>query len=101
MQAEDVTKPAAPSQPALPSRGEVWRRIGTALHDQVAALVIRPLFWVTLFGVVSVLMIGRTMALEPPKPPALSLPLPAFSLTSEHGQPFGTDQLRGKVWVAD
>jgi protein SCO1/2 len=27
--------------------------------------------------------------------------LPAFSLTDQHGRPFGRDELRGKVWVAD
>src|SRR5919201_3276194 len=27
--------------------------------------------------------------------------LPAFSLTDQRGRPFGTDHLRGKVWVAD
>ncbi|MDP7348085.1 MAG: SCO family protein [Phycisphaeraceae bacterium] len=29
------------------------------------------------------------------------LALPAFTLTDQHGQPFGTDDLRGSVWVAN
>jgi len=38
-----------------------------------------------------------------PRPPALPDlgELPAFSLTDQHGRPFGRDDLRGKVWVAD
>jgi protein SCO1 len=38
-----------------------------------------------------------------PRPPALPDlgELPAFSLTDQNGRPFGRDDLRGKVWVAD
>ena len=35
-----------------------------------------------------------------PDPPIL-LPLPAFELTDQTGAPFGSEQLRGKVWVAN
>jgi protein SCO1/2/putative membrane protein len=28
-------------------------------------------------------------------------PGPVFALTNHHGQPFGSDQLKGKVWIAD
>ncbi|MFM2093610.1 MAG: BsSco, partial [Planctomycetota bacterium] len=32
------------------------------------------------------------------QPPAL-LPAPAFSLVDQYGQPYGSDDLRGKVWI--
>ena len=76
-------------------------RFGDALQARVASLVARPLFWGALFSIVSIVLLGRTMTRPTPAAPKLDLPLPAFQLTSEAGQPFGSEQLRGKVWVAD
>lgn len=36
-----------------------------------------------------------------PEPPPTLLDVPAFELTSQAGEPFGSDELRGKVWVAN
>ncbi|MES1205636.1 MAG: SCO family protein [Pseudomonadota bacterium] len=50
-----------------------------------------------LFGV----PLGRSLVRRaPPSPPVLAT-LPAFSLTDQRGQPFGSRELIGKVWVAD
>src|SRR5688500_4799185 len=40
--------------------------------------------------------------LETPAAPAAPLKtLPKFELTERSGEPFGSEQLRGKVWIAD
>jgi protein SCO1/2 len=46
--------------------------------------------------------IGRAMLADPPKqaPPPL-YEVPAFSLTDQFGRPFGSDDLRGKIWIAN
>lgn len=36
-----------------------------------------------------------------PEPPPTLLPVPAFELTSQKGEPFGSEQLAGKVWIAN
>jgi len=36
-----------------------------------------------------------------PEPPPTLLPVPVFELTSQAGQPFGSEQLRGDVWIAN
>jgi protein SCO1 len=51
--------------------------------------------------VVTVVLLGRTMVRDLPAPPAMNLPLPSFELQNEHGEPFGSEQLRGKVWIAN
>jgi protein SCO1/2 len=75
-------------------------RFGERLQARVAALVGRPLFWGVFFGVATVVLMGRTMIRDIPAPPKLDLPMPAFQLVDEAGQPFGSADLRGKVWVA-
>lgn len=61
-----------------------------------------PAFWLvvvlTLFGAPLAAAWSRDEPL--PDPPAPILTLPPFELTSEKGHPFGSEQLRGKVWVA-
>jgi protein SCO1 len=66
-----------------------------------ARLVGNPVFWTLFFGLLVIVPISRTMAREKPKPPAMMLELPDFQLTNERGQPFGSKDLRGKVYVAD
>ena len=78
-----------------------WKRIGSLLQARASELVARPVVWAIFFAVVSVVMIGRTMTREVPQPPSMKLPLPAFQLQNERGEPFGSEQLRGKIWVAD
>ena len=67
----------------------------------VGRVISRPLFWVVALAILFVLPLGRTFFRRlPPAPPVLST-LPAFSMTDQTGQPFGTRDLAGKVWVAD
>jgi protein SCO1/2 len=67
----------------------------------VSRLVGRPAFWVVamllLFGV----PLGRALLRRIPAPPPTLGTLPDFALTDQTGHPFGTRELRGKVWVAN
>jgi protein SCO1/2 len=74
---------------------------GNRLQRRIAALVANPFFWIVGLGLLFIVPMGRTMALDAPRPPKLDLPLPPFTLTSEQGTPYGLENLRGRVWVAD
>jgi protein SCO1/2 len=68
---------------------------------RLSRLLSRPLFWVValvfLFGV----PLGRSLLRSvPPAPPVLGT-LPRLALVDQTGRPFGTDNLKGKVWVAN
>jgi protein SCO1/2 len=45
--------------------------------------------------------LARALTRQVPKPPALHLALPPFKLTDQKGEPFGLEDLKGRVWVAD
>jgi protein SCO1/2 len=82
-----------PRQPAEPR--------ARAIHDAIARLVGKPWFWVAAISLVFVLPLGRALARSVPQPPALKLALPAFQLVDQRGQPYGSADLRGRIWVAD
>lgn len=66
-----------------------------------ARLLGRPSFWVVAVALLFGVPLGRSLVRRvPPAPPVLGA-VPAFALTDQTGRRFGTDQLRGKVWVAD
>lgn len=71
------------------------------LEERISALVARPLFWVIFVGLLALFPIVRAVTHTIPKPPALKLPLASFALTDQRGRPFGLDDLKGRVWVAN
>jgi protein SCO1 len=73
----------------------------TTLEARFSALVGKPIFWFLLVGLIAVFPIVRAVRHPVPKPPQLRLPLPGFLLTDQRGKPFGLDDLKGRVWVAD
>ena len=81
----------------------IRRAIAASVQRRVAALVVSPAFWTIVLGTIFLLPIGRSIALarDLPKPPAMSIPLPAFELENQRGERFGLSNLRGKIWVAD
>jgi protein SCO1 len=68
-------------------------------------LLSRPLFWVCFVVLAFTVPIGLTVsrARRHSAPPALPVhaEIPDFTFTDQHGESFGSAQLRGKVWVAD
>src|SRR5579862_5378205 len=80
--------------------------MATATTETVRPLIYRlvgqPLFWVAAV----MLLVGwpivraRWSRTVPPKLPVLGQ-LGGFAFVDQQGHPFGSDQLRGKVWVAN
>lgn len=81
---------------AAEAPGGFWGRA----HRFVAPRVQSPKFWLLFFAILIIGPIGRTLLRQMPKPPDVKYELPAFELVDEHGHPFGTAQLAGKVYVA-
>jgi protein SCO1/2 len=80
------------------SDGEVAPPPGGGVVGRVLA---RPLFWVVTLIVLFGLPLGRSVVRRLPPPPPVLGTLPRFEMTDQRGQPFGTRELAGKVWVAD
>jgi len=66
-----------------------------------ARLVSSPFFWAALVGVLFGLPIVRSVTRRLGAAPAVLGTLPAFALIDQRGQPFGSRELAGHVWVAD
>lgn len=65
------------------------------------ALARRPFFWVAI-AVLAGLALPRLLAPpEPARPLPVLARLAAFRLTDQRGRPFGSEDLRGRVWLAD
>src|SRR4051812_19877858 len=74
---------------------------GSRLQNHVAALVGSPWFWILFIGTAATVPFVR--AIRTPLPPPLPVlsTVPAFELTDQYGHTFGSDELRGKVWIAN
>ncbi len=59
-----------------------------------------PYLWGLLIGCVAVTLIRPLLRREPP-PPAPLFQVPRFELVDTDGRPFGSDELRGHVYVAN
>ncbi|MFL5308781.1 MAG: SCO family protein [Polyangia bacterium] len=66
-----------------------------------ARLAGRPVVWMAALGLLFAIPIFRSVTRRLTAAPAVLGTLPAFALTDQRGQPFGTRELAGKVWVAD
>jgi protein SCO1 len=71
------------------------------LNQRITHLVGRPWFWLASIGVLFVVLLGSAVSRGMPSPPAMKIPLPAFTLVNEHGKRFGSEDLKGRIWVAD
>jgi protein SCO1 len=70
------------------------------VQRRAAALVSRPLFWFLVVAVgVAIPVLNQVLRPAPAPLPVLAT-LPAFSLTDQDGRAFGSDELRGRVWLA-
>lgn len=58
-----------------------------------------PYFWAAVFGLIAIPAM-RPFMRHVPEPPSVVGTLPAWSLTDQDGQPFGSEQLAGQAWVA-
>ena len=66
-----------------------------------ARIVGNPFVWLAVLGVLFGLPMFRSMTRRLGASPVVLGTLPAFTLTDQRGQPFGTRDVAGKVWVAN
>ena len=59
------------------------------------------MFWVVALLLLFGAPLGRSLLRRVPAPPPTLGTLPDFALVDQTGHPFGTRDLRGKVWVAN
>ena len=77
------------------------------MSDLPARPGIRPVVWVIVFAAAAALIGGAYLSLKNTRPAAPSAPLekfaqvPAFEFTDQTGAPFGSENLQGKIWVAN
>jgi protein SCO1/2 len=64
------------------------------------AVLRNPYFWGFVIGIVTLTLIRPLLRHIPEPPPVLSQ-LPAFTLVGEDGNPYGSADLRGQVYVAN
>ena len=64
------------------------------------SLLRSPFFWATLGGLIAIPAIRPLLRYEPAPPPMLYR-VPPFSLVDARGEPFGSAQLEGQVYVVD
>jgi protein SCO1/2 len=72
-----------------------------ALQSFLSGLVGRPLFWAVFVALGLSLPIAKTLTIKLPPPLPVLGKVQDFSLTDQYGKPFASQQLEGKVWVAN
>lgn len=77
------------------------QQMGSRLQSAVASLVGRPLFWLVLVLLGVALPVARSVRVILPRPLPVIATVPDFRFTDQNNQPFGSEQLRGRVWVAN
>ncbi len=75
--------------------------LGRRRSPTAARLAGNPIVWAALLALLFGVPIFRSVTRHLGAAPVVLGTLPAFTLTDQRGQPFGTRELTGKVWVAD
>jgi len=83
------------------STGPAEAPVPVARPTAAARLAGRPSVWILALGLLFAVPIVKSMTRRLTAAPPILGTLPAFSLTDQRGQRFGTRELAGKVWVAD
>jgi protein SCO1/2 len=99
-----VSTPVSADPPAQASPGSsanVPADFRPRRQPAAARLAGNPLIWAALLGLLFGVPIFRSVTRRLGASPAILGALPAFTLTDQRGQPFGTRDLVGRVWVAD
>jgi protein SCO1 len=68
--------------------------------SRLRMLLRNPFFWAALSAMITIPLLRPFLRHIPEPPPVLGT-LPAFQLTNQEGRPYGTVELRGKIWIAN
>jgi protein SCO1 len=71
------------------------------IQSRVAAATGSAWFWFVFIGLLFAYPIASAVTKTVPDPPKVMFQLPDFTLTDQLGQPFGSKELDGKVWIAN
>ena len=93
-----MSSEAPPEIPEDPRADFRFRPRGPSAPARLAG---NPLVWGALLALLFGVPIFRSLTRRLGASPAVLGTLPAFTLTDQRGQSFGTRELAGKVWVAD
>jgi protein SCO1/2 len=66
-----------------------------------ARIISSPWFWAVMMLLCASVPVAHALGRRLPDPPAVYQALPNFKLIDDKGRPFGLDDLRGTVWVAN
>ncbi len=69
--------------------------------SRLKRLVGSPWFWTVWVLMIGALPFVRALLAELPEPPPIIGTVPEFAFTDQHGEPYGSEQLEDKVWVAN
>ncbi len=75
--------------------------LGARLQAVASRLTGSPWFWVGLITLISGASLIRAVRVNLPEPMPMLGQIPEFSLIDQHERPFGSKELRGKVWIAN
>ena len=76
------------------------KSLGDRIQDRVADLVGRPGFWLCFLCIIATYPFYRAFTQVLPKPLPVLSQVADFELSDEYGQPYGTKQVKYKMWVA-
>jgi protein SCO1/2 len=75
--------------------------VGERLQRRVARATGSAWFWIAFVGILFAYPMSSAMLKKVPDPPQVLFTIPEFTLTDQLGQPFGSKDLDGKVWIAN
>lgn len=74
--------------------------LGSRIQDRAAWLVSRPWFWLASLGLVFSYPFLHSLTHPLPPPIPILHAAPSFELLDQKGEPFGSNHVRGRLWVA-
>ncbi len=74
---------------------------GSKLETAISRVIGRSWFWVFLIALACGGSIFQAMSEKPAEPMPVLATIPEFSLIDQNEHPFGSTELRGKVWIAN
>lgn len=96
----EAPESAAATHEAAADSPSVKAAVLDSRPGRLAAGIGRPAFLATLALFMTALSMALALSRKLPDPPPVLMSLPDFTLTNERGAEFGSEQLKGKVWIA-